>query len=113
MDEKYYRPSQDQLNKIVPKIEPETITNADADGYISVDLIDLTQKFYNSQFDLRIDALEKRISELENRLKPFIPITQYEMLINKGASLEVINRMTNEVAELKQTIIEMKLSENK
>lgn len=65
MDEKYFRPSKDQLEKIVPKIESATTTNIDSNDYVSVDLIDPTQKFYNSQFDLRIDALEKRISELE------------------------------------------------
>ena len=91
MDEKYYRPTREQLNKIVPKIESATTINSD--NYVSVDLV-----------DPRIDALEKRIAELENRFKPFIPITQYEMLINKGASLEVINNMTNEIAELKQEI---------
>ena len=72
MDEKYkefYRPSQDQLNKIVPKIESETTTNAD--GYVSVDLIEPAQKFYNSQFDSRIDALEKRITELERKIKEY------------------------------------------
>ena len=106
MDEKYYRPTREQLNKIVPKIESATTINSD--NYVSVDLV-----------DPRIDALEKRIAELENRFKPFIPITQYEMLINKGASLEVINNMTNEIAELKQEIkrlnqiiIEMELSDN-
>ena len=69
MDEKYYRPSQEQLNKIVPKIESETTTNVNSDNYVSVDLIDPTQQFYNSQFDSRIDALEKRITELENKIK--------------------------------------------
>lgn len=72
MDENYYRPDPEQLNKIVPKIESETTTNAD--GYVSVELI-----------DPRIVALEKRISELEqenrnikhslseleNRFKPY------------------------------------------
>ena len=71
MDEKYFRPSQEQLNKIVPKIESETITNADADGYVSVDLIDPAQKFYNSQFDSRIEALQKRITELERKIKEY------------------------------------------
>ena len=52
MDEKYFRPSQEQLNKIVPKIESATTINSD--NYVSVDLV-----------DPRIDALEKRISELE------------------------------------------------
>ena len=52
MYEKYFRPSQEQLNKIVPKIESETTTNAD--NYVSVYLP-----------DSRIGALEKRISELE------------------------------------------------
>ena len=52
MDEKYYRPTREQLNKIVPKIESATTINSD--NYVSVDLV-----------DPRIDALEKRISELE------------------------------------------------
>ena len=58
MDENYYRPSQDQLEKIVPKIESETTTNAD--GYVSVELI-----------DPRIAELEKRITALENQFKPY------------------------------------------
>ena len=72
MDEKYFRPSQDQLNKIVPKIKSATTINSD--NYVSVDLV-----------DPRMDALEKRISELEqenrnikhslseieNRFKPY------------------------------------------
>ena len=61
MDEKYYRPSKDQLVKIVPKIESETTTNIDSDGYVSAYLT-----------DLRVVALEKRIAELEKQIKSMI-----------------------------------------
>ena len=58
MDENYFRPLQEQLNKIVPKIESETITDINSDNYVSDELV-----------DPRIDALEKRISELEQENK--------------------------------------------
>ena len=70
MDENYYRPDPEQLKRITPKIESETTTNAD--NYVSVELTDPTQKFYNSQFDSRIDTLEKRITELEKQIKSMI-----------------------------------------
>ena len=54
MDEKYFRPSKEQLNKIVPKIESETITDINLDCYVSADLT-----------ETGIEALEKRITELE------------------------------------------------
>ena len=60
MDEKYFRPSKEQLNKIVPKIESETITNVNSDGYVSADLT-----------ETGIEALEKRITELERKIKEY------------------------------------------
>ena len=60
MDENYYRPSKEQLNKIVPKIESETITDINLDCYVSADLT-----------ETGIEALEKRITELERKIKEY------------------------------------------
>ena len=93
MDENYFRPSQDQIEKIVPTITSHSVT-----------LDEFLENTRDKSNDRKFAELEKRITELENKFKPFIPITQYDMFIDKGASLGRIKNMTNEIVELKQEI---------